>query len=40
MLKKLPKFTRCAGDRCNRTLGKPPKPLKKPKGSGKKKKRR
>jgi arylsulfatase A-like enzyme len=28
MLKKLPKFTRCAGDPCNRVLGKPPKPLK------------
>ena len=29
MLKKLPKFTRCAGETCNRQLTKQPKPLKK-----------
>jgi arylsulfatase A-like enzyme len=38
MLKRIKKFTRCQGEKCNRELAKPPKPLKTAKGEGKKKK--
>ena len=31
MLKRIKKFTRCQGDKCNRSLAKPPKPLPEPK---------
>ena len=36
MLKRIKKFTRCQGDKCNRSLAKPPKPLPERKRKGKK----
>ena len=39
MLKRIKKFPRCQGDKCNRELAKPPKPLKAAKRKGGKKKK-